>query len=310
MKAVISSFLRLIPLWTIIILCILSGCGGSPDIPDEELLRLESTMDKTAYYEATTLSKLDSLKRIANDMRKPVKKRWETNIDLASSYRVINADSALKYSWEAQRIAGEAGNQEWDIRSRISAVGSMSTAGLFFAAHDELNRLLEEMPADSTLKVELWLTARLFYSYSRAYTYGQPKYEQHFSDLYVACDDSLIRYLPANDRMRKFLECERLVVKGRPEEARNMLLPLLKSLPEDDNLYGMAAFQLAQAYRSEGNNRQYAAYLAKAAMSDIKVGAKEGLALPELAVYLHCLGNTKNDDKAFKYINFALNDAV
>ena len=68
----------------------------------------------------------------------------------------------------------------------------------------------------------------------------------------------------------------------------------------------MAAFQLAEVYKSNGDFRNYARRLATSAESDIKGCVKEGLALPTLANWLFTHGHI---DNAFNYINFALEDA-
>ena len=68
----------------------------------------------------------------------------------------------------------------------------------------------------------------------------------------------------------------------------------------------MAAFQLAFVNMNLGNPAKYVEYLALSAESDIKQSVKEGIALPTLAYRLYEMGDI---DDAFKYINFALEEA-
>ena len=75
--------------------------------------------------------------------------------------------------------------------------------------------------------------------------------------------------------------------RGNYAEAKEMLLKLCTTLPEESNLYGMASFQLARAEQSEGNQIGYATYLTKAAISDIKGGVMDGMAPPTLAEWLY-----------------------
>ena len=86
-----------------------------------------------------------------------------------------------------------------------------------------------------------------------------------------------------------------------------MLETLLDRLPVKSNLYGIAAFQMAEVYRNQGDETMYASFLAKAAVSDIEASVKEGLALPTLANWLYLQGHL---NEAFEYINFALEDAT
>ena len=67
----------------------------------------------------------------------------------------------------------------------------------------------------------------------------------------------------------------------------------------------MTAFQLSQTYRRTDHSK-YAAYLAMAAESDIMGGITDGFALPSLAEWLY---QERHYQEAFRYINFAINDA-
>lgn len=71
----------------------------------------------------------------------------------------------------------------------------------------------------------------------------------------------------------------------------------------------MAAFAIAGNYSANGNQRLYADYLAKAAISDVLSNTKENLALQELAVWLMKQGGSKQINRADNYIRIALNDA-
>lgn len=97
-----------------------------------------------------------------------------------------------------------------------------------------------------------------------------------------------------------------MVASGKFAAARNELESLLSKLDKGNNIYGMAAFQLAKVYKSDGDQTAYASYLAKAAESDIICNAREGFALPALAAWLYEQGDFAT---AFRYINFALEDA-
>ena len=145
----------------------------------------------------------------------------------------------------------------------------------------------------------------MLYSYMLAYVQGYGRIASDYRQRYIACDDSLLTHLPKEDPFYRFIFCERLVNDGRNAEAKSGLEAYEIPSPES-NIYGMAAFQLAEVYKSNGDFRNYARRLATSAESDIKGCVKEGLALPTLANWLFTHGHI---DNAFNYINFALEDA-
>jgi tetratricopeptide (TPR) repeat protein len=112
--------------------------------------------------------------------------------------------------------------------------------------------------------------------------------------------------LPPTEHLCQFISAERLVNDGKYKDAKKAIDYLLHELPDHTRLHGMAAYQMAEVYRNQGDETQYASYLAKAAVSDIKACVSEGLALPKLAEWLYEQGELKD---AFSYINFALEDA-
>lgn len=287
----------------------LSSCSSDEVLSPDDRKALELTMDNAREYEKNSEQHIASMK---DDLRKTqagTDEEWQINLKLSRAYRVINADSALSYAWNARRLADKSGDSVKIIRSSASLVGAMSTAGFFFACRETLDSIFANMPDDPRLKVEVWSAARLFYSYSKSYADGTPEYEDTFNRLYIACDDSLIKNLPADSHFKTFLNGEHLVTAGKTKEAREALLPLMDSLGDHENLYGMAAYQVARSYMAEGDIKGYTSYLSKAAISDIKANTKEGIALPELAGYLYSTGGKNDTERAFKYINFALNGA-
>lgn len=293
------------------ILFLPTACSGHSDLPKEDLRMLNNAIAESPEYNRLTDMRLDSLKNLLRKRSANKTYSWETAIRLSKAYRLVNADSALRYAWEATTLAD---NLPYDPQRHIitttTMINSLSTAGFFFAARADLDSLLSDMPKETDLKIEVWKAARILYSYTKAYSTGQPEIERQYDMLYTSCDDSLLVLLPDSSHFKTFLKGERLVVRGKCREAIKTMMPLLDKFPPESNLYGMAAFQIAQAYKMEGNTNLYVKYLCTSAISDIKGSIKDGLALPTLAIWLYDMGDSNVADDAFEYINFALRDAT
>lgn len=290
---------------------LMSCSGNSHKFPDNEavlpvkaLRELNATIARAPYYRDKKVHELDSTKALIGKSASDAD-RQRLAIELAECYRQVNADSAIYYGSMAVDLISPETEKKDNLRGRLSLINAFSTAGLFLPAIqslDSVTKLAEKLPE----KIEVWKTSRMLYSYMLAYVQDHGKYADRYRSKYLACDDSLLRHLPADDGFRRFIYCERLVNDGRLSEAKTNLESLMGSISAESNLYGMAAFQLAEVYKDKGDFRGYALNLALAAESDIKGCVREGIALPTLANWLYSHGDL---DNAFKFINFALEDA-
>lgn len=241
----------------------------------------------------------DSLVKATDDTEK-----CRLALDLARRFRSTNTDSSLYYAQKAQALSATL-SSDWKHKADISVITAYATAGLFTEAMGLFQQIdKEQLQGDALLLY--WVAGRRLYGYMRGYAQGNRECYMKYDDRYQEFDDSLIERLPAADHWRVFLECERMVRERKYEEARLRLENLMEKLPPESNLYGMAAFQLAEVWKNLGNEYDYAAYLALSALSDVKGCVSEGLALPTLADWLYDNGELSD---AFSFINFALEEA-
>lgn len=289
-----------------------AGCSahdnGFPDrddiAPENALRSLNATIEKAPRYQRLKAERFDSLRNLLRDAQSPADKLRIT-IEIADSYCQFNADSAIHYGARAVALIPEDTSPQTDTRARLSLINALGTAGLFIPAVKGLDSIGEAVK-DPSSRIEYWKSSRKLYFYMLTYVQDHGRYADIYRRRYIECDDSLLRYLPKEEPLYRFIKCERLVTEGRLNEAQKDLQQLMTAQGDSDNIYGMAAYQLAEVYKRKGDFRGYATYLATAAESDIKCCVREGLALPDLANWLYEHGDLNN---AFNYINYALEEA-
>lgn len=272
-------------------------------LPDQALSRLNRAIAEASKYQEKKEQTFDSLKKELSEASDRLE-QCMISFKLTEQYRQVNADSSLFYAFRALRLAPED-SAGLKTRGHLAIANAMSTAGLFIPATHTIDSIKHSVKSISE-KIEFWKSSRMLYSYMLAYVQDHSILAERYRNYYIACDDSLLAYLPKDDDFYKFIRCERLVSEGRMSQAKTNLENLMKLLPAESNLYGMAAFQLAEVYKSKGDFKGYAIKLALAAESDIKGCVREGIALPTLANWLYEHGDL---DNAFNYINFALEGA-
>jgi len=278
-------------------------------LPDYELHLLDEAMQNTKKYDAAKKNRIDSLQVLIRKTPSADADRvWHLAMEIGDQFKVFSADSALNYYSEARNIATRTNNTDHIIRSRAAIVGAFAAAGIFTEAVPQLDSLELMLPSlQLPLKTEIYKSGRQLYSYMGTYVDDH----QHYEELYLAkfheYTMKLLSSMPDNDPFKQFVRAEYLINEGRYREAKQTLERLLKTMPDHSNLYGMAAYQMAEVYKNQGDETEAARYMALAAISDLKGSVKEGVALPQLARWLYEQGEV---DRAFSYINLSLEDAM
>lgn len=279
--------------------------AAKPLLPDKELEKLDAALANSELYEKVKQARIDSVRSLASARGLSKQRRWQLLMALGDEYRTVNADTALIYYNSARGVAASFSPDSLGLLSRISAVGALAGAGLFSQAEAEYDDL-QSLPLSETMRREVLLKGRLLYSYLYSYVGPESEIGQQYLRKYQHCDSVLMQVLPHSDMMRKFIEAEHLIGAGRNATARKHLTDIMHQLPQESNLYGMAAYQMATSYLNEGDTYNYSVYLARAATSDVSGCVREGLALPTLAEWLYRHGDL---DRASQYINESMKSA-
>lgn len=312
MKIFISNHLKAFCAIAFVLLaaCAIQSCGDASQPKDDSILadqareELNATIANANRYNHAKNSVIDSLRHSLRVVREESARR-DIMVKLCTLYRQMNADSAISYGRQAVNGLNPTDTSRTAIHARLAYINALSTAGMFASATQDIPQI-KTLCSDSLSKIEFWKSCRMLFSYMNAYVTGDQTYSQQLRQKYDECDDSLLNFLPASDTFRQFIYSERLIRQARWKEAEKSLLNILSNTERSDNVYGMAAYQLAQVYRHEGNVEKSNVYLARASQSDIMGCVKEGIALPELAYWSYQEGEL---DNAFTYINFALEEA-
>ncbi len=303
MKHILKGLILVIPI-------LLAAACGAPSghnkaqAPHAAIESLNSTIRHASLYQQQKEREIDSLRLLLDRASTPYDK-WNACLNLADAFRQTEADSAIIYAKMSRPIARQLPDTVSTVRGDLVLANALATGGIFPSVLSILDSI-SHLKLSPQEKIDYWKSSRLCYSYLMASLTGHDDYVERYRRLYHACDDSLLKHLPSSDLFYRFIYAERLVNERRGKEAHMKIEQLLSEVPQESNLYGMAAYQLAQAYRDQGDFTNYTVYLAKAAESDIKGCVREGMALPTLANWMY---EQEDLETAFRYMNYVLEDA-
>lgn len=292
----------LIPVLT---LCACSGDDNKCRLPEAELRRLDAAITSTDHFEHSKSTHIDSLCKALGQYPGSTPESWLLNMRLGREFLQSNPDSALFYYRRAIAIASDIDADSLRTIARIGRVRALSGAGIFTEAEREINNL-SAMPLASDQRIMLWTAGRYLFSYMHGYADSHTRFAAQCFERYRQYDDSLLNALPDTAMFRRFIRAERLVSEGKFRQARAALKAIMAGTRVNDNIHGMAAYQMAKTYLETDDMSNYTSYLAQSALSDEQACVREGLALPSLASLLYERGDF---DRAFRYLNYAMQSA-
>lgn len=276
---------------------------------DTELGRLDECLNNAASYDNKKHGRIDAIKKqLRATAAGDEPQKWQAYMDLGSEYRAFCSDSSTYFYYKALSLAESVGDEQQILDSRIQLAYARSASGLFSIASNTLNSIDTTALSDKQ-RIAYSVVARQLYSYMDEYAKGLSDVQEHnvYREKGLKYEQFLIDNLESDNAYRKFMYAQKLHRDGDNTSARKIASDLLRELREDENLYGMAAYLMAQIAGAEGNDEEYGKYLTIASMSDVKAGVKETMALPALAKWLYNKGEV---DRAYRYINTSLQDAM
>lgn len=293
-------------------ICAFAACsekaanGDAADRLQAEIATLDRLARQAPEFDRKKQASIDSVKSLCRSAgRKRGLQLWQCYQRLGDDYKSFSSDSSVIYYNKAMAEARRLGNDSLLTLSRMGRINALAAAGIFASAQHEL-AMIDTAGLSRDLRIERAKAARQLYSYMTFYVEGHEYVAPEVQDNLAYYTGYLLENMNPTDPYRQVLGYEHLVSTGDYRQAKPKLEAMLKALPRESNLYGRAAFQLAQVYLHEGKEEDYARSLALASESDLEGSVKEGLALPSLALWLYNNGDTK---RAYDYINLSMKDA-
>lgn len=283
--------------------CVLSVCAGKGT--DTILIRLDKVLGEQQIYVKQKENRIDSLKRLLDRPSLTLQQKFRLNKGIGTEYELFVSDSAMKYFDRSLSIADSLHNVSWADEIRLCQVSVLSVSGMYKEAWDRLHGIDRTMLPDSLLPA-FYNCGRQLNSFLTSYSYDSA-YVAKYATLQNEYRDSLLTVLSPTLPEYRLYEAERFVATRQYVQAKKIFLELVRSQPEESNVFARAAFSLAQLYRGEGRPEEYEKYLILSTISDIKASVKENAALPSLAFVLYEQGDIT---RAYHYIKRSLEDAV
>jgi len=284
---------------------IINSLSVSADNEIDSLLSvLDNTIRNRQSYVTAKESKINNLKQMLDVPDISLEQSYLINSKLYDEYRSYVFDSALYYISIKKDLAEKLGKNERLIESKLQQVNLLSSTGMYNEAIDLIHSINRSTLSQSMI-IEYYSSCELLYNQLFHYARVKeniPVYKK-LSNQYV--DSLLIVLSPTSDKYLKYKE-KRLLELGKIEGSRELIFKLIATSNEGSPEYAFYNYRMSLTYEAENNNELRKKFLIKSAISDLQSAVKDNASLALLANILY---HEKKIDKAYEYIQVAMDDA-
>jgi cell division protein FtsB len=270
---------------------------------DSLLSELDKVLSEGEYYMKQKEDRIDRLKiRLKQELTH--EKQYELCYNIIDEYKSYISDSALVYINDNLRRAAENNQIIWEIQTNLQYSFVLSSSGLFVESKDVMERIRKEYLTNK-LWVEYYKCMEMLYVNIEIYQAGKG-ISSDLPKLIRTSRDSILYYLPENSSERLFYKFLIVNSEGNYAEAIEYLEAYLATLYPGTHEYAKKNYNLSILYQQLNNSELQVKHLIMAVISDVKDAVKENRALLDLSIWLY---ENNNIERAFNYIQYALNDA-
>lgn len=270
---------------------------------DSLLSELDKTLLSSHLYMEQKEQRLSRLK-IQLEQELAVNKQYEITYQIIEEYKSYISDSALVYAARNIELANQQNNMSWLIRAELQYSFVLSSSGLFIQAESILSNIPRKS-MDNEMLIRYYKCMEMLYININTYQDAK-QILTSYEELIASYRDSVLYALPENAPEQLFYKFLVTESNNKLDSAKIYLETCLNTLHPGTHEYARKSFSLSMLYERQGNTEQQIKYLILAVISDIKDAIKENRALLDLAIWLHNQGDV---ERAFNYIQYALNDA-
>lgn len=279
---------------------------GAQNLNMAALNRLDEELDSKGQYVAEKEEAINEIKHRFNKAGALTpSKRFNLYKKLYSRYQGFIYDSAFDYARKLNQTAYILKDNEKIAYSKLQLGFSLLSAGMFKETFDTLKTVSFKNLPDSSKVNYCSVMARTLYDIS---DYNNDSY---YSELY---GNRAKKYIDLGTKLSDPRSYDFLYLNSlfhlRNENDSKALVYLDKILLDSIHLThkqnAIATSTAAFIHLRKGDTTKAIDLLARASISDIKAANKETTAMTSLAELLYHRGNI---DKAYKYINHAMDDA-
>lgn len=269
--------------------------------------RLDSLLVAQPEITKAKEARISKIKERLNVPHLTARQEYDINENLYQEYMAFKCDFAYKYATRNRQIARDNGWWQEYNASTLEQVHILSVMALFDNAEQSLKTIRMDAMTTREDSLAYYVCYSDLHLFGAEFTEGTPFYT---SNLKAAQEGrkQAIRLASPNSITGVTNIAIFLVYNKHFDEAIHLLTTFMKSGPKIGTRdYSILTSDLAHFYFYKNDNKMRKHYLLLSAISDVQGAIRENNSLRNLASLLMDEGDY---DRAYRYINVSINDAL
>lgn len=275
------------------------------ELLQDKLAELDRTVERRDTYFMRHEHRIDSLKRVAAEVRRSGDDRrlFDINHRIYEAYKSFQNDSARVYNDRELELACRLNDRNLMAKAQCDNLFTYMSRGDFTSAVDVL-KATDLTGVSDSLKAEFYVQVVRLYSDLSNFT--SARWDDKYAKLSRAYSDTVMRYAAPGSYAAQFASNFLEAYKVNTEQRISTYESMLRRSDVSASIKAMLHSMLGDVFISGGNPDLGLAHKAQSAIIDIQEATRETTSKHFLAYELYERGDI---DRAARYIHAALEEA-
>ena len=272
---------------------------------EDDLRRLEETLDKMDEYVALKESRISVISEILSDPALTPQQLYSTYGRLYEEYLPYQFDKAVEMLMKQEEVASMIGDNSLKTTASLNKAFLFATAGLFHEASIVFDSL-DTLAFDYQQKI-IWYNARQKFLADYQEYMQSAGIEVPEADKISSYQDLILENTPDNSMLNRHISIMRMIWDGRWEEAYDENMRVIESLNKNSRDYAVQTYWQGFICENLKRKEETIKWWVESAICDVQGAIKDNASLCSIAVNLT---EPEDTERAFRYIRLSLEDAV
>lgn len=278
------------------------------DIIERELEHLDQTLASSEEYMQQHLNKIEKLQNLLKSSELSLENQYDIYEQLYNAYEVFQFDKALDMLNRRAEIAAQLQDKRREVDTELARAQLYTISGMFTEVDNIFTSKIDTLQLTPSQQTRYYFIQQRFHR-NMEWKIGYARTEEERKDVtrkwQYYCNRLIETDSPTSELHQYVLMLYYMSIKAwhKAEEINEMLIA---HCSPDSHSYAEYAYYRAEIYDAWGKTNNAILWYIRSSIADIKSATKDTASMRILSEKLL----TQDINRAFHYINIALEDAI
>ena len=288
-----------------VIIAAASCTDHSGSIYESDLKRIDQALERSDEYLRIKQQKISTIENMLNSRGVTSLQQYNIYDQLFLEYQPFQFDKAKEMLDRQLDIALEIGNDSLRLGAMLDKAMLLTTAGFYLEADDVFAQI--DTAALGREQMTEWYNARQKFLHDYQEYVTTSSIEVPDASEITHYQDCILKNTPADLPVNRHIRILRMIEDKDFEKAYSENLRFIESLDRDSRDYAVQTYWQGFICENLDRTEEIIKWWTESALCDIRGAIKDNALLCSIAIKL---SDPQDTDRAFRYINISLDDAL